>query len=189
MAADTPFADQDDAPDPLIRPSWGTSRTRPTTHAVAANLAPRHQHLAPGARRTEGQQSGLVHPECRNHSNAQIQPNCLLVHSAFGTQPPSCSERDREDRCALISPLSEWRLVWLPCGRPWCRSSRELGKGTARRAGIWSRAMWRGQPGLPVLRLLRRLRPEVCLQRQPNPALLRLPMYCRTDATPVQHRG
>jgi hypothetical protein len=52
-------------------------------------------------------------------------------------------------------------LVWLQCGRPWCRSSRELGKGTTQRAGIWSRAMWRGQPGLPALHLLLRLRPEI----------------------------
>jgi hypothetical protein len=46
--------------------------------------------------------------------------------------------------------------------------------------------MRRSQPWLPAIRLLLRLRPEVYRRRRSNPALLRLQVYRRTDATPCR---
>jgi hypothetical protein len=45
-----------------------------------------------------------------------------------------------------MSPLPGWRLVWSLYGRLWCRSSLEGLSVAPGRAGMWSRAMWRGQP-------------------------------------------
>jgi hypothetical protein len=45
-----------------------------------------------------------------------------------------------------MSPLPGWRLVWSLYGRFWCRSSLEARSVAHGRAGMWSRAMWRGQP-------------------------------------------
>jgi len=45
-----------------------------------------------------------------------------------------------------MSPLPGWRLVWSLHGRFWCRSSLEVLSVAHGRAGVWSRAMWRGQP-------------------------------------------
>ena len=47
-----------------------------------------------------------------------------------------------------MSPLPGWRLVWSLYGRFWCRSSLEVLSVAHGRAGMWSRAMWRGQPSL-----------------------------------------
>jgi hypothetical protein len=43
-----------------------------------------------------------------------------------------------------MSPLPGWRLVWSLYGRFWCRSSLEVLSVAHGRAGMWSRAMWRG---------------------------------------------
>jgi hypothetical protein len=67
-------------------------------------------------------------------------------HSTSRAQASSLAEWDGEDRCAHMSPLPGGRLVWSLYGRFWCRSSLEVLSVTHGRAGMWSRAMWRGQP-------------------------------------------
>ena len=73
-----------------------------------------------------------------------------------------------------MSPLPGWRLVGLLYGRFWCRSSLEVLRQW--RAGMWSRAMWRGQPShQPIIGDTAFYMPRATSPRRPVPKCQRSP--------------